>query len=228
MLDKAFLPDSKALVLTLARAPVNALDEAIYDALHGALVAAAKDTAIASVVLASSTSKAFCAGADIKAFADMPHAQAEEKHLDLLLRCLLDLIEFPKPVVAAVHAPAIGAGLMVACACDEVVLAQTTWVSLPEAKINIPTPIGAAIASRRFSASALQTLVQRAERFDAERCLQEGFAQALADSDQVLAVALERLKAYDDVLPEVYAANKRWLNREMRELLQSSADSVRP
>jgi enoyl-CoA hydratase/carnithine racemase len=228
MLEKAFFPDSSVRVLTLARAPVNALDETLYDALHEALVEAATDTAVGSVVLASSTPKAFCAGADIKAFADLTHAQAEAKHLDLLLRCLLDLVQFPKPLVAAVHAPAIGAGLMLACACDEVVLAQTAWVSLPEAKINIPTPIGAAIAARRFSASALQSLVQRAERFDAERCLQEGFAQALADSTQVLSVAIERLKAYDDVLPAVYAANKRWLNREMRDRLQASADSVRP
>jgi len=228
MLDRAFLPESRVLVLTMVRAPVNALDEALYDALHEALVAADNDKAIGAVVLASSTPKAFCAGADIKAFAHLPHAQAEEKHLDLLLRCLLDLVQFSKPLVAAVHAPAIGAGLMLACACDEVVLAHNAWVSLPEAKINIPTPIGAAIAARRFSGAALQMLVQRAERFDAPRCLREGFAQELVESGQVLAAALERLKAYEDVSADVYAANKRWLNREMRDLLQASSDSVRP
>ena len=105
------------LTLTLSRAPVNALNEAIYDQLHHSFVIAQKDPSVRAVVLSAVGKKAFCAGADVKEYADLPHKEAEVKQLRFLLRCLIDVVSSPKPVIAAVHAPAIGAGLMLACAC---------------------------------------------------------------------------------------------------------------
>lgn len=226
MLQTDLQAHSGTLTLTLNRAPVNALNDDLYEALHQALQRSASDPAVRAVVLSSGLPKAFCAGADIKAFVHLPPDVAEARHLELLLRCLLDVVAFPKPMVAALQAPAIGAGLMLVCACDEVVMADDTWVSLPESKLNIPTPIGAAIAARRFQVSSLQALVQRAERFNASRCLAQGFADAVVARDEVLATAVSRLTVYQDIASEVYALNKRWLNRDMQALLQAAADMV--
>lgn len=214
------------LTLTMARAPVNALNQELYEHLHEALKFAEHNTEVRTVVLAAQGQKAFCAGADVKEFADLPHDEAEARQLALLLRCLLDFVQFPKPTLAAVSAPAIGAGLMLACACDEIVMADTAWVSLPEVKLHLPTPIGAAIVSRRLRLPAVHALVQRAQRFDATRCLAEGLADVVVSGDQVMNQAHDQLQAYADTQTAVYATNKRWLNRQLADQLQASADMV--
>ena len=226
MLQTHLDADTGTLTLTLARPPVNALNEALYDQLHQAFEMARADTSVRAVVLAALGEKAFCAGADVKEYADLPHEQADVKQLAFLLRCLLDVVSCPKPVLAAVTAPAIGAGLMLACACDEVVLAQTAWVSLPESKLNLPTPIGAAIAARRFEPRAVHTLVQRAERLSADQCLTAGFADQVVSADKVMQLAAHRLAVYADINSDVYATNKRWLNRDLPQILQASCDHL--
>lgn len=226
MLQQHIDHDRGTLTLTMARAPVNALNQELYERLHEALKFAEHNTEVKAVLLASQGQKAFSAGADIKEFADLPHDQAEARQLALLLRCLIDFVQFPKPTLAAVSAPAIGAGLMLACACDEIVMADTAWVSLPEVRLQLPTPIGAAIVSRRLRLPAVHALVQRAEQFDAQRCVSEGLADAVVLGENVMTEAHARLMAYADTQTSVYAMNKHWLNRGLIEQLQASADLV--
>lgn len=226
MLQQHIDHDRGTLTLTMARPPVNALNQLLYEQLHEALKLAEHNTQVKTVVLASQGHKAFCAGADIKEFANLSHEEAEARQLALLLRCLIDFVQFPKPTLAAVSAPAIGAGLMLACACDEIVMADTAWVSLPEVRLQLPTPIGAAIVSRRLRVPAVHALVQRAEQFDATRCLSEGLADVVVSSEHVLTEAFTRVSVYADTQTPVYAMNKRWLNRCLVEQLQASADMV--
>lgn len=219
--------DQQILTLTLSRPEaVNALNEGLYDALHIALQDARGNDQVRSVVIAASGTKAFCAGADLKEYAGQTPEVAEQKQMRFLLRCLLDLVTFPKPVAAAVHAPAVGAGMMLACACDEIVMAESAWMSLPEVLINIPSPIAAAVVGRRVRWGALQALLQRGERFDASACMQQGLADASCDSATVVRVTQERLAVYAKVEPHVYAINKRWMNRDLPTLLKAAADAV--
>ncbi|MFO7747269.1 MAG: enoyl-CoA hydratase/isomerase family protein, partial [Orrella sp.] len=65
--------DTGTFTLTLAREPVNALNEALYDELHEAFERARDDASVRVVVLTGAGNKAFCAGADIKEYAELPH-----------------------------------------------------------------------------------------------------------------------------------------------------------
>lgn len=214
------------LTITMNRPPVNALDGILYDRIHACLSLAEQNHGVKAVVIGSEIAKAFSAGADIKAFAHLSSADAEQKQLELVLRCLQDWVEFSKPTVAAVSAPAIGAGLMLACACDEIVMAERTWVSLPEIQLGLPTPIGAAIVGRRCSHAAVQALVQRGQRFMAQRCLEVGLADVLAADDKVMGVAQEHATVMAGFGSDVYAKNKRWINRDLSESLRMAALSV--
>jgi len=226
MLQQELDHETGILTLRLARAPVNALNQTMYDALHEGLAFAAHNHDVKTIVLSAQGSKAFCAGADIKEFAHLSREMAEHKQLALLLRCLQDLVSCPKPTVAAVSAPAIGAGLMLACACDEIVMVDTAWVSLPEIELSLPTPIGAAIVGRRLRLPAVHALLQRAERFEAARCLTEGLVDVVTPIDQFDALAGARVSVYTAFNTEVYATNKRWLNRGLSEQLKAAADMV--
>lgn len=104
----------------------NALNLRLATALEAALQKVAADDAV-KVVLLSGRGKAFCAGGDVKAMAaagDAPamvHELAERSH-----RAVRALVGLDKPVVAAVHGSAAGAGLGYVCAADLVLAGEST------------------------------------------------------------------------------------------------------
>ena len=108
--------DGAVLTITLNRPEVfNAFNAALHAALREALAEAA-DPAVRAVVL-TGAGKGFCAGQDLKEFAEMPESIRErlEQTYHPNIRAIRAL---EKPVLAAVNGPCAGAGLSLACACD--------------------------------------------------------------------------------------------------------------
>jgi 2-(1,2-epoxy-1,2-dihydrophenyl)acetyl-CoA isomerase len=104
------------LTITLNRPDVfNAFNAALHAALGEALAEAA-DPAVRAVVV-TGAGRGFCAGQDLKEFAEMPESIRErlEQTYHPNIRALRAL---EKPVLAAVNGPCAGAGLSLACACD--------------------------------------------------------------------------------------------------------------
>lgn len=215
--------DDGVLWLALNRTTAaNSLNLELYDALHAAMRQAAVDPEVKCIVLTGEGSKAFCAGADLKAFVDLGREQAELRHLSLLERCFEDILGCGKPVVACVQAAAVGAGLMLAALCDEILMAEHTWVSLPEVLFDMPTPIGAAILSTRVRHGALHRLVQLGERVSAAECLFEGLATQVVSFEQLRKVTEDRARALAKIPHHAYAINKQWMTQSTRvELAQA-------
>ena len=108
--------DGAVLTITLNRPEVfNAFNAALHAALREALAEAA-DPAIRAVVI-TGAGRGFCAGQDLKEFAEMPESIRErlEQTYHPNIRAIRAL---EKPVLAAVNGPCAGAGLSLACACD--------------------------------------------------------------------------------------------------------------
>jgi enoyl-CoA hydratase len=128
-------------VLTLARPPVNAVDLPFAQALRDAIAAAAEDAACRAVVLTGGP-PAFCAGVDVKAVPGYD-AGTRAGMIRCINRTILALYGMPKPTVAAVHGHAIGAGLVVALACDFRFVADGAHrLGLTEITAGIPYPAG--------------------------------------------------------------------------------------
>ena len=200
----------------------NSLNLELYDALHDSMRQAAADPEVQCIVLTGEGSKAFCAGADLKAFVELGREQAELRHLALLERCFEDVLSCGKPVVACVQAAAVGAGLMLAALCDEIVMAEQTWVSLPEVLFDMPTPIGAAIVSSRVRHRALHRLVQLGERVGAAECLLEGRATQIVPLEHLREATEVRARALAKIPHHAYAINKQWMTQSIRtELAQA-------
>jgi enoyl-CoA hydratase len=97
---------------------LNALTVEMASGLHQGLDLAADDQ-VRAVVIAGE-GRAFCAGADLK--------QVLGSETDLLPRlgAVFDRVEtFAKPVIAAVHGPALAGGLELVLCCDLVVAARS-------------------------------------------------------------------------------------------------------
>lgn len=217
--------ENTILTLALDRASAaNALNVEIYEAMHSALIKASTQDDVKVVVITGEGARAFCSGADLKELSDASPTLAAHQRLQLLMRCFLQLIDFPKPVIAAVQAPAVGAGLMLAALCDEVLMADHTWVSLPEVKFDMPTPIGAAIVAARSSRSICHRLVQLGERLSAAQCVEAGLVDQAVPLADLPALSAQRASALAQIPSFGFGVNKKWLNRAVRQQLVAAAE----
>lgn len=125
-------------VLSLARPPVNALDFALVRAL-GAACESAADAPCTALVL-TGIPGVFSAGIDTKRLA-VYDARERAEMLRGVNRMLLALYAQPKPCVAAISGHALGAGLVLALACDARIAALGAFrLGLTEAAAGVPFP----------------------------------------------------------------------------------------
>jgi enoyl-CoA hydratase/carnithine racemase len=107
-------PSSAVVTLSLDRPSVhNALDRALVSALHNHITNVAGDESLRAVVLASSTSGRFCAGADLS----VPNDE-RRKVSDELYALYERMLRLAVPIIAAVDGPAVGGGAQLALAAD--------------------------------------------------------------------------------------------------------------
>ena len=109
--------------LTLNRPEsMNAMDEALLGDLVEGLNACGADQAVRVVVL-QGAGRAFCAGGDVRWMLETQRSDPDWPACihalgGQLNRVIMQIRELPKPVLAAVHGFAIGAGFSLALACD--------------------------------------------------------------------------------------------------------------
>ena len=113
---------------------LNALNDALMDALGAALTAFDADPAIGCIVLTGSD-KAFAAGADIS---EMAHKTFPASYTeDFISRNWEAVMQTRKPVIAAVRGYALGGGCELAMMCDLIIAADNAQFGQPEIKIGI-------------------------------------------------------------------------------------------
>ncbi len=104
-------------MIVLNRPPANSYDAAFVADLYAAVEQAARDAAVRVVVVKSALEKFFCAGADVKAFNENPHAV--NMQMIAAEHAALERIEgVPKIFIAMIGGHCLGGGLEIALACD--------------------------------------------------------------------------------------------------------------
>lgn len=122
-------------VITLSRPKqLNALDDALMDAMSQALMRFDKDEGIGAIVI-TGNDKAFAAGADIVAMAGWTYMDVYQS--GFITRNWETIRQVRKPVLAAVAGLALGGGCELALACDIIVAAESARFGLPEVKLAL-------------------------------------------------------------------------------------------
>jgi enoyl-CoA hydratase/carnithine racemase len=174
--------------LTLNRPErLNAINDALVQALRKALSAALADSETRVIVL-NGAGRAFCSGDDLE---DFP---AQSRTEDIARRYLEDLQDITrlivmgeKMVVGAVHGWAVGGGLEWAIDCDLLLLAEGTRLNFPEVKWGmIPTGGIAQILPRKIGLSRAQQLILFGEVVDAKSAHDMALAWKVVPGDQLL------------------------------------------
>lgn len=202
----------------------NALDEALHLALQHHLNAAALDAQVQCVVLSSAGERTFCAGADLKEFSTLAPLEAAQRRRRLLLDTLLCLIDFPKPLIAQVGGAAVGAGAMLALACDEIVATPSARFHFPEIDLGMASPMGCLMVEWRAGAQVAQSMLQWGKPCIATQAHAQAWVHVLHPADvlaQAVWASAEQRRA-----SAAFAVNKQWLHAPWRMRLLQAAEAA--
>lgn len=140
------------------------------------------DAAVLAVILTGSPARAFCAGADINAWSDVPPQEFSRHWVRGGHRVVDRLARLSKPSIAAIGGHAFGGGLELAAACDIRVIAPAATLALPEAGVGIvPGWSGTQRLARLLPEPVLREMALFGRRLPAERALALGFVAEIAD-----------------------------------------------
>ena len=128
----------QTLVIRLNRpAKMNAITRDMYAGLAQHLNQAAEDDLIRCVVI-TSQGEHFTAGNDIRDFMSNPPTEEDSG----VAKFLGSLLEFPKPLLAAVKGNAVGVGTTMLLHCDVVVAAPSAKFSMPFTSLGLVPEAG--------------------------------------------------------------------------------------
>ena len=164
----------------------NALDGPTVEALIAAFDAIDNDKSVRCAILTGAGERAFVAGADIKAMAELDRtgarAFAERGH-----RMAALMEELRVPIVAAVNGFSLGAGLELALACDFIYAARTAKLGMPEVSLGvIPGFGGTQRLALRVGVARARELIYTGAIIDADEALRIGLCNAIVEPDALM------------------------------------------
>ncbi|QQO20967.1 crotonase/enoyl-CoA hydratase family protein [Bradyrhizobium diazoefficiens] len=203
---------------------MNALDQAMFEALVAATDRLSKEKSVRAVVL-SGEGRAFCAGLDMGRFAAMKEKGSNGipggENRDLTRRthgqanfpqaAVWGWRQLPVPVIAAVHGVAFGGGFQLSLGADMRFLSADARMSIMEIKWGlVPDMAGTPILASLVRDDILRDLTYTGRIFSAQEAMAYGLATRICDDPR--AAALELAREIAGKSPDAIRAAKRMLN----------------
>lgn len=176
---------------------LNALNWPLLEELASAIAATAADPDVRALVV-TGAGRAFCSGADLQGlFGDRTRPVAVLKEVLLkVYGSFLGLRDLSIPTIAAVHGPAVGAGMNIALACDVIVAGPHATFGPTFSKIGLHPGGGSTwMLTQRIGSANTAAALFSGDIIDAATALRLGIAQELHDDPQTRAHELATLYA---------------------------------
>ncbi|NMP23523.1 enoyl-CoA hydratase/isomerase family protein [Sulfobacillus harzensis] len=216
---------------------LNAFSEAMLEGLLDGLALASREPAIRAVVIKGS-GRAFSAGGDVNAMGEA-RPQDVYQHIGFLNQVILAMIQLPKPIIAAVHGYAAGAGFNLALAADLIVASETAHFAMSFAQVGLisdggglhflPRLVGPHVAKEIFFLAEPITAARAHElgivnRVVPDHELSEATTALAGKLAQAPALALRETKRLIHLAPHLSLEEMLERERLTQMLLASSAD----
>ena len=134
------------------------------------------------VLVTAVGAKAFCSGADIKAWADLSPADFARHWVRAGHRVFDRLARLSKPTIAVLDNHAFGGGLELAAACDIRVMGFAATLGLPETEVGIvPGWSGTQRLARLLPEPVIKEMALFGVQLSSARALSLGFVAAVSD-----------------------------------------------
>ncbi len=208
-------------ILTIDRAPVNAMNFDLLEELAAAVEAVAADPPRALVL--TGRVGCFSAGADLKA---VPGYGPDEhrRMINGINDMAIGVYGLRCPVVGAINGHAIAGGLVLALCTDLRVASNAGQYGLTEIKVGVPYPQAAiAVVRAELAPHAARRLAFGNALFDGEECLALGVFDELAEAGGVLPRALELARGLAAFEPDAYWRTKNDIRGAALEAMAAAA-----
>lgn len=181
---------NRVRTLTLSRPEaLNAFNEALYDGVSKALLAAADDPEV-SVVLLTGAGRAFSSGNDLvemQARITNPDFTPGEHGFYGMVRTLAD---FPKPFLCAVNGLGVGIGATILGFADLVFMSSTARLKCPFTSLGVaPEAASSYLMPRLIGRQNAAWLLMSSEWISAEEAREMGLVFKVCEPDALLAEA---------------------------------------
>jgi enoyl-CoA hydratase len=198
--------DATIALLTMNRPEArNAMNPELRVAISGALKEAEADPEV-QVVILTGAGPVFCAGMDLKSF-------AQGGDMSALTWFYHEGIS--KPVIAALNGTAVAGGFELALACDLMVAADTAKVGIPEVKRGLYAAGGGTTLAQRIPLAVALELGLTGDPIPAQRAAELGLINAVVPAGQLITAAIELADRIAPNAPLALAMTKK-LIRERR------------
>jgi enoyl-CoA hydratase len=201
-------------ILTLDRpSKLNALNTAMLEELLEAVDAIDADREVRATIVTGAGEKAFAAGADIEAMAEMTAPQAKDfseygHHLGAAIE------QSRVPFIAAVNGLALGGGCELALACDFIYASEQAKLGQPEINLGIlPGFGGTQRVTRRVGVGRARELCMTGEIVSAAEALRIGLVDAVVAHADLMNKARATATTIASKAPLAIAALKRAILR---------------
>lgn len=193
--------DGGIAYLTLNRPKaLNAVNIKMRDELYEVIPAIKDDDEVQVAIIKGAGEKAFSAGADISEFGTAPSQTIARQ-----VRWERDLwgmfLSVPKPIIAAIHGFALGAGIEMAMCCDIRIASEDAQFGLPEVNLGmIPTAGGSQTMPRMVLLGRVSEIVLTGDRIGAAEALRIGLVNRVVPRPQLLSSAekiAKRIMSFD-------------------------------
>ena len=163
----------------------NPLGPQMLRDLRAALERARDDDSVRVIVLTGAGEKAFCAGADLSAFAADATEVDRHRERGLFVELFTTMERLGKPVVGCINGHALAGGFGLALSCDLLVAAENATFGTPEIKVGVWPMMIMAIVTRNIGRKRAMELFMTGERIDAARALEWGVVNRVVPQESV-------------------------------------------
>jgi len=196
----------------------NAMTMSMYVTLADLLNDAAKDERI-SVVLWHGAGDSFCAGNDVEDFLKNPPGPGESPQT----RLMKALMNFDKPLIAAVQGAAIGGGTTMLTHCDFVYAGESAKFQMPFINLGLVPEFGSTYSvPMRIGHVRAAELILLGLPFDAKRAVELGLVTRVVPDKELLATATETAEKLAEKPAGALQACKRLMKRSSREQIEQA------
>ncbi len=214
--------------VTLDRAAkLNALTAGMLDGLEAACGALDRDETVRAVIVASSSPKAFCAGADIAEWGPLGAQGMWQRWIRDGQRVFDRLARLRQPTIAAIGGIAYGGGLELALACDLRVASEAARFAFPEATVGaVPGWAGSQRLPRVVGAGRAKQLILLGQPIDAATAAAWGLVAEVVPADRLQARALELARRIAENAPIAVQAAKQLVDAAAGEGLATTLEAL--
>jgi enoyl-CoA hydratase/carnithine racemase len=196
----------------------NAMTSGMYLALAEIFKDALKDDRT-RVMLWHGAGGSFCAGNDVEDFLKNPPGPGESPQA----RLMNALLDFDKPLIAAVQGAAIGGGTTMLTHCDFVYAGESAKFQMPFVNLAVVPEFGSSCSiPASIGHIRAAELILLGLPFDAKRAADLGFVTQVVSDQNLLATATETARKLAAKPASALQASKRLMKRSFREQIKAA------